>query len=107
MVSTAPINTTSRICSLTEWSIRRISDIFESDTDDESLASIEATFTENVTATINGVPLTRDSLAQRVIALRRSSQSGLHVVWHRTADVVLDPHTNRVGPRPPALAEVV
>jgi hypothetical protein len=98
MTSPTSVNTALRLCSLTDWSIRHISDIFESATDDESLASVEATFIRNVAATINGTPMSRSVLAQRVLALRQSSKSGLRVVWRRTTEVPLDPDTNRVCP---------
>ena len=83
MTPPASVNTAFQLCSLTDWSIRHISDIFECTTDEDSLAAVEATFIRNVAATINGTPMSRSVLAQRVLTLRQSSKSGLRVVWRR------------------------
>jgi len=91
-----PHTTGAKLPSLSEWSIQRIKKIFESTTDEESLRSIRATFKDNVTATINGAPLSRDGIAQLVLAMRRSSKTGLSVIWHHTVEVARDPSTNRV-----------
>ncbi|KAH0585308.1 hypothetical protein H2248_008549 [Termitomyces sp. 'cryptogamus'] len=85
------------LCSLTEWSVRHIRDIFEASTDEQSLRAISTTFAENLDASVNGAPLTREGIKQLVLAMRRSSPRGLNVEWLQAVEASSDPTTNRGG----------
>jgi hypothetical protein len=90
------ISAPRQLSTLSEWSIQQIKNIFESPTDEGSLQSIQATFTDTVTATLNGAPLSRAGITQLVLAMRGTSKTGLGVTWHHTVEVARDPSTNRV-----------
>lgn len=85
------------LCSLTEWSIRHIRDIFEASSDEQSLRAISATFAEDLNASVNGAPLTREGIKQMVLAMRESSPRGLNVEWLQAVEASSDPITNRVS----------
>jgi hypothetical protein len=90
------ISAPPQLSTLSEWSIQQIKDIFESPTDEGSLQFIQATFTDTLTATLNGAPLSRAGITQLVLAMRGTSKTGLGVTWHHTVEVARDPSTNRV-----------
>ncbi|KAG6821312.1 hypothetical protein H0H93_000173 [Arthromyces matolae] len=83
------------LCSLSDWSKRHIRDVFEAPTDEQSLRAISETFSEDVDATVNGAPLTREGIQEVVLAMRRSSPRGLKVEWLQAVEASLD--TNRGG----------
>ncbi|RDB25977.1 hypothetical protein Hypma_006724 [Hypsizygus marmoreus] len=89
--------TTTQLCSLSEWSVRHIRDVFEARTDEQSLRAISTTFSDNVQATVNGTPLSREGISQMVLAMRRSSPGGLKVHWRHAVEAPSDPTTNRSG----------
>jgi hypothetical protein len=98
-VASMSISAPPQLSTLSEWPIQRIRDIFESPTDEDSLQSIQATFTDTDTATLNGVPLPCAGITQLVLAMRSSSKTGLGVNWNHTVEVAPDPSTNRVCSR--------
>jgi hypothetical protein len=111
-VATATETTTAaqtKLPSLSEWSVQHIKDIFESDSDEDSLRSVSATFSDDVTATMNGAPLPREGINELVLAMRKSSKTGLLVEWRQTVEVARDPGTNRVSPKfkDPTVCEIV
>ncbi|KAK7032284.1 hypothetical protein VNI00_013243 [Paramarasmius palmivorus] len=89
------------LCSLTEWSINHIRDVFEAPSDEEALRAIEQTFSLSVTATLNGSPLPREGIIKLVLSMRQGGRmgggSGLRVNWKHTVEVPADPVTNRDG----------
>lgn len=85
----------SHLSSLTNWSMQHIRDIFEAGSDDQCLKAVVDTFSENVVATINGSPITREDIKQLVLSMRKGSQ-GLRVQWQQAVEVPKDPATNRV-----------
>ncbi|KAG5635438.1 hypothetical protein H0H81_011258 [Sphagnurus paluster] len=87
----------ARLCSLVEWSVRHIRDVFEAPTDEQSLRAISATFADDVNASVNGAPLSREGISQMVLAMRRSSPDGLKVKWMQAVEAPVDPATNRGG----------
>ncbi|KAF9456750.1 hypothetical protein BDZ94DRAFT_1274861 [Collybia nuda] len=91
------IGHTSNLCSLSEWSIQHIRNVFEARSDEQSLRAIAATFSEDVSATVNGVPLSREGIDQLVLAMRRGSSGGLRVQWQQAIGAPWDPATNRGG----------
>lgn len=94
------LNNCFALCSLTEWSIQHIRDIFEAPSDEDALRSIASTFSDAVVATLNGAPLSRDGITQLVITMRAGSASGLRVHWKQAVEVPRDPSTNRVSSVP-------
>lgn len=88
---------TNQLCSLSEWSVRHIRDVFEARSDEQSLRAISTTFSDNVNASVNGAPLSREGINQLVLAMRRSSPGGLKVHWQQAVEAPLDPATNRVS----------
>ncbi|KAG5647008.1 hypothetical protein DXG03_001733 [Asterophora parasitica] len=90
-------NSRAALCSLSDWSARHIRDVFEAPTDALSLRAISATFADNVHASINGAPLSREGINQLVLAMRKSSPSGLTVHWQQAVEAPSDPATNRGG----------
>lgn len=90
--------TTPAFSSLSDWSVQHIRDIFEARNDESALRAVAMTFSENVAASLNGTALTRDSICQLVLAMRRGSSTGLKVHWQQAVEVPTDPLTNRVGP---------
>ncbi|KIY43930.1 hypothetical protein FISHEDRAFT_52740 [Fistulina hepatica ATCC 64428] len=86
-----------RLCTLAEWSIQHIRDIFEAKDDAHAMGSIEATFAPHMSGSINGTPLTRPLLTKLVLALRQSSPHGLKVQWTEAVGISEDPSTNRNG----------
>jgi hypothetical protein len=91
------VSNTPNLCSLSEWSVRHIRDVFESRSDETSLRAISATFSDKVSATVNGAPLSREGINQMVLAMRRSSPGGLRVQWQQALEAPRDPTTNRVS----------
>ncbi|EGO25080.1 hypothetical protein SERLADRAFT_491638 [Serpula lacrymans var. lacrymans S7.9] len=87
----------AKLASLSAWSSQHVGCIFETRTDEDSLQAIDATFSKNLTASINGAPLNRDGLKQLVLTMRHSSARGLNVEWKQALDVAKDPSTNREG----------
>jgi len=87
----------AKLSSLSKWSVQHIKDIFESSTDESSLRAIRKAFTDNITATINGAPLPRAGIDQLVLAMRKSSKTGLKVDWRQAVEVARDPKTCRVS----------
>ncbi|GLB40297.1 hypothetical protein LshimejAT787_0801680 [Lyophyllum shimeji] len=85
------------LCSLTEWSVQHIREIFEAPTDEETLHAISRTFAENVNASVNGAPLSQEGIRQLVLAMRRNSSRGLTVHWKQAVEAPSDPATNREG----------
>lgn len=90
-------NHASNLCSLSDWSIHHIRDVFEARTDEQSLRAISTTFSDDVDATVNGAPLSREGINQMVLAMRRGSTGGLRVQWQQATDIPRDPATNRVS----------
>ncbi|KAF8071815.1 hypothetical protein FPV67DRAFT_1447297 [Lyophyllum atratum] len=88
---------TASLCSLSDWSVRHIRDVFEAPTDEQSLRAISATFADNINASVNGAPLSREGINQLVLAMRRSSAHGLTVHWEQAVEAPSDPATNRGG----------
>lgn len=88
-------NSFNHLSSLTVWSMQHIRDIFESGSDDQCIKAVAETFSENIVATINGNPITREDIKQLVLGMRKGSQ-GLRVHWQQAAEVPKDPATNRV-----------
>jgi hypothetical protein len=93
-------STTSQLSSLSEWSAQHIKDVFESASDEESLRAIKATFADNIAATINGSPLPRAAIDHLVLAMRKSSKTGLNVEWRQAVETPRDSF-NRVSIRIP------
>ncbi|KAG6812373.1 hypothetical protein H0H92_003184 [Tricholoma furcatifolium] len=85
------------LCSLTEWSVNHIRDIFEAPNDEQSVRAISTTFAENVDGTINGAPLNWEGVKQLVLAMRRSAPRGLKVYWQQAVEAPLNPATNQEG----------
>lgn len=95
----ASSNTTTKstpLTTLTEWSQSRIKEVFEATSTESSKEAISRTFAKNVSATINGTPLTYEGLVGLVTLMRESSKAGLKVRWLQGVDVAQDPSTNRV-----------
>jgi hypothetical protein len=90
-------NNVAKLSSLSEWSVQHIRDIFEARTDEQSLRSIDATFSDSVNASINGGMLSREGINQLVLAMRKGSTGELKVHWQQAVEVPRDPSTNRVG----------
>jgi len=88
---------TTKLCSLSEWSVQHIRDIFEACDDEQSLQAILATFSNNLTASMNGMPLSLEGINQLVLDMRRSSPGGLKVHWQHAMEDAQDPTTNRDG----------
>ncbi|KAF8643243.1 hypothetical protein AX16_009132 [Volvariella volvacea WC 439] len=86
----------TNLCSLSEWSIQHIRDIFEAPSDESALRAISSTFSEDLHASVNGSSLSRDGINQLVLAMRKGS-SGLKVHWQQAVEVPQDPSTNRDG----------
>lgn len=84
------------LSSLTEWSVEHIRDVFEALTDEESLDAIANTFSENITATLNGKPLPRQGIDTLVLSMRKQSCGRLKVDWKQSVEVPLD-ESNRVS----------
>ena len=97
IMSIATVATVAKLSSLSEWSAKHIKDVFESSTDESSLRAIRTTFADNLTATINGAPLPRAGIDQLVLAMRKSSKTGLKVDWRQAVEVARDPNTCRVS----------
>jgi len=90
--------TYSRLPTLTEWSVDHIRAVFEAPTDSHALQAISDTFSNNLSATVNGRPLNRSGVENLVLAMRRDAAStGLKVDWERTLEVPDDANTNRVS----------
>ncbi|KAF9267983.1 hypothetical protein L218DRAFT_656146 [Marasmius fiardii PR-910] len=89
----------SQLCSLTEWSVAHIRNIFEADTDSDALDAISGTFSSTLSATLNGNPLPREGIDKLVLSMRHGSCSGkgLRVQWKHTVEVPRDSSTNREG----------
>ena len=85
------------LCSLSEWSTQHIRDVFEARSEERCLRAIASTFSDSVKANINDMPLSREGINQLVLAMRRSSESGLKVHWQKAIEVPRDPTTNRVS----------
>lgn len=85
------------LCTLSEWSVGHIRDVFEARSEEKCLRAIAATFSDGVNASINGMPLSREGINQLVLAMRRSSESGLKVYWQKAIEVPRDAATNRVS----------
>jgi len=90
-------NNVAKLSSLSEWSVQHIRDIFEARTDEQSLRSIDATFSDSVNASINGGMLSREGINQLVLAMRKGSTGELKVHWQQAVEVPRDPSTNRDG----------
>ncbi|KAF8626932.1 hypothetical protein AX17_006432 [Amanita inopinata Kibby_2008] len=103
----APVN---RLCSLTEWSEQHIRSIFEAETDQDALQAIQNTFSESLSASINGAALSREGIDTLVLAMRggcggsnssedaaNRQRSRLQVQWKHGVEVPRDPSTNREG----------
>jgi len=90
-------NSMVHLCSLTEWSVQHIRDVFEAHSDELSLRAIAATFSESLRASVNDVPLNREGIKELVMAMRRTSRGYLRVYWQQTTEVPSDPTTNRVS----------
>lgn len=88
------------LSSLTEWSAEHIRGVFEAQTDDDSLRAIADTFSDKLTATVNGRSLTREGISQLVLAMRKQSRGCLAVKWKESVEVPRDPATNRVRTLP-------
>ncbi|TFK60983.1 hypothetical protein BDN72DRAFT_850056 [Pluteus cervinus] len=87
---------TVSLCSLSDWSIQHIQDVFEARTDEQALRAIAATFSEKIHITMNGARIPREGLIHSVLSLRKGS-SGLRVHWRHAVDAPSDPSTNRDG----------
>uniref|UniRef100_A0A0W0EUY7 Uncharacterized protein n=1 Tax=Moniliophthora roreri TaxID=221103 RepID=A0A0W0EUY7_MONRR len=90
------------LCSLTEWSIVHVRNIFEASSDEEALRAIMETFSPTVSATLNGSPLPREGIDKLVLAMRQGGRSdgvgnGLKVHWKHTVEVPINGSTNRDG----------
>ena len=85
------------LCSLTEWSIQHIRDVFEAHSDELSLRAISTTFSESLRASINGVPIDQEGIKELVMGMRRTSRGHLRVHWQQTIEAPSDPTTNRVS----------
>ena len=89
-------NGMTKLSTLAEWSILHIKDIFEG-TDEVSRRSITATFTDDVSANVNGSPLSREGIDKMVLTMRKDSLTGLKVQWKNYLEVPREPSTNRVS----------
>jgi hypothetical protein len=87
----------TKLCSLSDWSVRHIRDVFEAHSEEKCLRAIASTFSDGVNASINGKPLSREGINQLVLAMRRSSAGGLKVHWQQAMEVPRDAATNRVS----------
>ena len=87
----------TNLCSLSEWSVRHIRDVFEADSEEKCLRAISSTFSDGVKASINDAPLSREGINQLVLAMWRNSSSGLKVHWHQAMEVPRDTATHRVS----------
>jgi hypothetical protein len=90
-------NDTTKLSTLTEWSVQHIKDIFEGGTDEDSLRSISETFADDISATVNGTPLSRQGIDVLVLTMRKGSQTGLKVHWKHLVEAPRDANTNRVS----------
>lgn len=84
-----------RLSSLSEWSVERMAAIFEAVTEEDALEAIAETFSDNVQATLNGLPLPRPIIDKAVLAMRPSPNGGLKVVWKEKTEAPKD-SSNRV-----------
>ncbi|KAF5340893.1 hypothetical protein D9758_012193 [Tetrapyrgos nigripes] len=98
-MSSTPFSTSSqRLPTLTEWSIDHIRNIFEASTDSHALQAITNTFSDTLSASVNGKPLNRSGVEHLVLGMRRAAAAaGLKVDWERTLEVPDDDATNRDG----------
>ncbi|KAF8239660.1 hypothetical protein L208DRAFT_1449658 [Tricholoma matsutake] len=87
----------TKLCSLSEWSVQHIRDVFEAHSEEKCLRAISSTFSDAVNASINGMSLSREGINHLVLAMRRSSGDGLKVQWQQTMEVPRDAATNRDG----------
>lgn len=87
----------TKLCSLSEWSVQHIRDVFEAHSEEKCLRAISSTFSDAVNASINGMSLSREGINHLVLAMRRSSGDGLKVQWQQTMEVPRDAATNRVS----------
>lgn len=69
--------------------------IFEAVTEEDALKAIAETFSDNVQATLNGLPLPRPIIDKAVLAMRPSPNGGLKVVWKEKTEAPKD-CSNRV-----------
>jgi hypothetical protein len=97
-MSIAPSTSSQRLATLTEWSVDHIRSIFEAPTDMHALQAITNTFSDSLSASVNGKPLNRSGVENLVLAMRRAAvAAGLKVDWERTLEVPDDDKTNRVS----------
>ncbi|KAF8343549.1 hypothetical protein F5887DRAFT_289906 [Amanita rubescens] len=91
--------------SLTEWSQQHIRAIFEAETNEDAVRAIGSTFSDKVSASVNGTPLPREGIDALVLSMRKGLNSSgtdgtstsLQVQWKYGVDVPRDPLTNRDG----------
>jgi len=84
------------LSSLSSWSMQHIKDVFEAPKDADSSRAIDATFSPDIKAMLNGMQLNKDGIRQLVQAMRKASTTGLKVEWLSTVEVPKDPD-NRNG----------
>ena len=87
----------AKLSTLHEWSQEHIKSVFEARDDAVCIAAINKTFSDNVTASINGTPMTKQDIIKLVFGLRGAAPDGLKVHWENGIDVPKDPETNRVS----------
>jgi len=85
-----------KLSSLSEWSVERMAAIFEAATEEDVLKAIAETFSDNVQATLNGLPLPRPVIDKAVLAMRPNPNGGLKVVWKEKTEAPKD-CSNRAG----------
>ncbi|KDQ57055.1 hypothetical protein JAAARDRAFT_92720, partial [Jaapia argillacea MUCL 33604] len=86
-----------RLSTLSSWSQTHIKNVFEARTDEACLRAMDTTFSQKITATLNGSPLSREAMAKVVLAMRNSAKEGLSVDWRRTEEWPSDSDYNREG----------
>ncbi|KAJ7476066.1 hypothetical protein FB451DRAFT_1132795 [Mycena latifolia] len=82
--------------SFAAWSAQHIRDVFEAPSAELSRRALGATFSQALTATLNGQPLDFSGLCRLVSSMRASAPGGLKVEWTR-ADEAPDDELNRNG----------
>ncbi|KAF8343556.1 hypothetical protein F5887DRAFT_886563, partial [Amanita rubescens] len=91
--------------SLTEWSQQHIRAIFEAETNEDAVRAIGSTFSDKVSASVNGAQLPREGIDALVLSMRKGlnasgtdgTSASLQVQWKYGVDVPRDPLTNRDG----------
>jgi len=83
-------------CTIYDWSVEHIREVFEAKSEDECLRAIDDTFSQAIEATINGKALPRPELQKFILSMLKISGFRLGVQWQNAVEVPRDP-SNRDG----------